>query len=145
MVQCGALLLRVDQILILVRIVGSELVCIHRHIVDAKEVISLQSAGTAANVSTIQIFQSRLFSKSSGRHSNANYLLLIAGNGYSHNWICYNLSFYIYISASVSLDNRRWRREINLKIFFFFERNASTQCPFHTWKGKKKSAAFRKI
>lgn len=87
MVQCGALLLRVDQILVLV-IVGNEPVCIHRHIMDVKEVISLQSSGTAADVTpifTIQIFQSGLFSKSSGRHSNANYLLLIAGNRYSHN------------------------------------------------------------
>lgn len=48
--------------------------CTHRHVVDAEEVISLQSSGAAADltpVSTIQIFQSRLFSRSS---DNANCL-----------------------------------------------------------------------
>lgn len=87
MAECGALLLRVGQILVLVRIVRNEPVCIQTRC-GAKEVISLQSSGAAADVapvSTIQIFQSRLFSRSSGKHSNANCLLLIAGNGYSHN------------------------------------------------------------
>lgn len=108
MVECDALLLRVDQILVLVRIVRNKPVCVHRHNVDAEELISLQSSGDAADVTpvcAIQIFQSWLFSRSSGRRSNANCLLLIAGNGYSHNLICYNLSFiYIYFCSWTTGD-----------------------------------------
>lgn len=77
-----------DHILVFVRIVRNEPVCIHRHIVGAKEEISIQSSGAAADVtpvSTIQILQSKLFSRSFGRHSNANCWLLIAGNETSHN------------------------------------------------------------
>lgn len=65
MVECDAVLLRVDQIVVLVRIVRDEAVCSHKPMGDAEEMISLQSSGAAADsapVSTTQIFPSRLFS-----------------------------------------------------------------------------------
>lgn len=139
MVECDALLLRVDQILVLVKIVRNKPVCIHRHTVDAKELISLQSSGAAAAVTpvcAIQIFQSRLFSRSSRRHSKANCLLLIAGNGFADNLICYTLSFIYMYFCSCKPGQQEMNQRDKCKDFFF-QGNASTQSPFHTWKGKK--------
>lgn len=146
MVECDALLLRVDQILVLVRIVRNKPVCVHRHTVDAEELISLQSSGDAADVTpvcAIQIFQSWLFSRSSGRRSNANCLLLIAGNGYSHNLICYNLSFiYIYISVP---GQQEMNQRDKCKDFFFLSRKCIYSESIPHMERKKKSAAFCKI